>query len=74
MRWLRQCRGLDPEQAASLAGMEYSEWLAIEDGYLPGEPARLHAMAAALEIDWEWMTALVLVFRAPAGSAGVLYS
>lgn len=63
IRRLRGFRGLAAGQAACLAGMEYSEWLAVEDGYVPAEPARLHAMAAALEVDWEWMQALVLVCR-----------
>lgn len=61
---LREVRGLAPDEAAGLAGVEYSEWLAVEEGYVPADPARLHAMAAALEVDWDGMEALVLVCRA----------
>lgn len=57
---LRQARGLSAAEAACLAGMEYSEWIAVELGYVPADPARLHPMAAVLEVDWQMMQALAL--------------
>ena len=51
------------EQAATLAGMESSEWAAIEAGHVPADPARLRAMAASLEIRFEQMENMVLLCR-----------
>ena len=51
------------EQAATLAGMEPSEWAAIEAGHVPADPARLRAMAASLEIRFEQMENMVLLCR-----------
>jgi len=47
------------EEAACLAGMESSEWAAIEAGHIPADPARLRSMAAALEIRFDQMSLLV---------------
>ena len=47
------------EEAAWLAGMEASEWLAVEAGHIPADPARLRSMAAALEIRFDQMAMLV---------------
>ncbi len=55
--------GLTIEQAADLAGMELSEWAAIEDGHVPQDAARLRAMAAALEIRFEKVANMVLLCR-----------
>lgn len=46
-------RSLD--EAARLSGMEVSEWAAIEAGHVPADPARLRAMAAALEVRFDEM-------------------
>jgi hypothetical protein len=45
----REAGGRSIKQAAHLAGMEASEWAAIEAGYVPTETARLRSMAGALE-------------------------
>ena len=37
------------EELASLAGMESSEWLAVEAGRVPQSAAQLRLMAAALQ-------------------------
>jgi len=55
----RRMIGRTAEQAAWLAGMEASEWLAVEAGYIPADPARLRSMAAALEIRFDQMALLV---------------
>jgi hypothetical protein len=47
------------EDAARLAGMESSEWAAVEAGHIPADPARLRSMAAALEIRFDQMAMLV---------------
>ena len=59
----RKSARLSIEEAARLAGMESSEWMAIEDGYVPQETDRLRAMAAALEVSFEKMFNLVLLCR-----------
>jgi transcriptional regulator with XRE-family HTH domain len=41
------------EEAAGLAGMQVSEWMAIEDGYVPQEMDRLRAISATLELTWD---------------------
>lgn len=55
----REAIGRPVEEAARLAGMESSEWAAIEAGHIPADPARLRSMAAALEIRFDQMTLLV---------------
>jgi len=40
-------------EAAELAGMEISEWMAIEDGHVPQDMNRLRSMAAAMQISFE---------------------
>lgn len=60
----RQARGLSFEDAARLAGMETSEWVAIESGaVLPRTDAELHAIAGTLEIGYEQFFNLVLLCR-----------
>ena len=63
IRRLRLARGLTAAEAAALAGVEFSEWIAVEDGYVPADPARLHPMAAVLEVDWEGIRTLALFCR-----------
>jgi hypothetical protein len=46
-----------------LAGIEISEWAAIEDGYVPQDQNRLRAMAAAMEISFDRIAMLVLLCR-----------
>ena len=55
----REILGRTADEAAWLAGMEASEWLAVEAGHIPADPARLRAMAAALEIRFDQMAMLV---------------
>jgi len=47
------------EDCARLAGMEPSEWAAIEAGYVPADPAKLRSMAAALEIRYDQLLMMV---------------
>ena len=54
--FIQGCRNevsLSVEEAAGLSGMEVSEWMAIEDGYVPQELNRLRAMSATLELTWD---------------------
>lgn len=47
------------EDCARLAGMESSEWAAIEAGYVPADPSKLRSMAAALEIRYDQLLMMV---------------
>jgi hypothetical protein len=49
----RMAGGRSAEQIAHLAGMETSEWLAIEAGRVPETAAELRSMAGALECGFE---------------------
>ena len=49
----RMAGGHSAEQTAHLAGMETSEWLAIEAGRVPETAAELRSMAGALECGYE---------------------
>jgi transcriptional regulator with XRE-family HTH domain len=57
----RETIRLSVEDSARLAGMEVSEWAAIEAGHIPADPARLRSIAAALEVRWEDMATLVFI-------------
>ncbi len=59
---IAECRclaGRSPEEAARLAGMESSEWEAVELGHIPADPNRLRSMAAALAIRYDQMCLMV---------------
>jgi len=55
--------GLSIEEAAHLAGIEVSEWMAIEEGYVPQETNQLRSMAAALEVSYDKLLNMVLLCR-----------
>jgi transcriptional regulator with XRE-family HTH domain len=57
----REARGRSVEEAASLAGLESSEWAAVEAGHIPADPKRLRSMADALEIDFSQMSLMVCI-------------
>ena len=63
IRAARTEAGLSLEQAAGLAGMEISEWMAIEDGHVPQETDRLRAMAGAMEVSFEKILNMVFLCR-----------
>jgi transcriptional regulator with XRE-family HTH domain len=56
----REARGRSVEEVARLAGMEASQWAAIEAGYVP-DPARLRPMAGALECGYEKIALLAFI-------------
>jgi transcriptional regulator with XRE-family HTH domain len=56
-----KCQSLD--ETASLAGMESSEWAAIEAGHVPGDQAQLQSMAGALECHYDQIVNLALVCK-----------
>ena len=61
---IQECReNLDRsvEEAAWMAGMESSEWAAIEAGHIPADPVRLRSMASALEIRYDQMSTMVFL-------------
>jgi len=60
---VRETSGRSVEEAAYLAGMEASEWAAIEAGYVPKSTARLRSMAGALELGYEKIANLARLCR-----------
>lgn len=69
IRRLREARGLAVAEAAELAGMQISEWAAIEEGWVPDDPVWLRPLAAVLEVDWETVETLAASCRGPEASA-----
>ncbi len=63
IRESRKGAGLTIEQAAPLAGIEVSEWEAIEHGYVPQDQNLLRAMAATMEISFDRIAMLVMLCR-----------
>ena len=64
IRETRKSTGLSIEEAASLSGMELTEWMAIEDGNVPEDINRLRAMAEAMQVNFDTIASMVLVCRA----------
>ena len=48
----REQLGLTIPAAAELAGLQLSEWLGLEDGWVPDDLATLRAIAGALRVRW----------------------
>jgi transcriptional regulator with XRE-family HTH domain len=58
----RQAAGRSVAEAADLAGMEASEWSAVEAGFVP-DPAKLHPMADALALRYDRIATMALLCR-----------
>ncbi len=56
----REACGKSVEEAARLAGMETSEWLAIGAGFVP-DPGQLHPMADALGLRYDKIAMLAFI-------------
>ena len=54
--------GRSVEEAAQLAGMEASEWSAVEAGFVP-DPAKLRPMADALELRYDRIATMAVLCR-----------
>jgi hypothetical protein len=54
---------LSLERAAQLAGLELSEWYALESGWVPDldDMGRIQAIAATLEVGWMDFSVLLLM-------------
>lgn len=48
----REELGLTIAQAAELSGLQISEWMGLEDGWVPEHLATLQAIAGALRVRW----------------------
>jgi hypothetical protein len=59
----REVGGRTVEEAARMAGMELSEWAAIEAGHVPVEPAQMRSLAGGLELGQEKIALLALICR-----------
>jgi transcriptional regulator with XRE-family HTH domain len=57
----REAGGRSVEEVAHLAGMEASQWAAIEGGYVPADATRLRSMAGALECGYEKLASLAFI-------------
>src|ERR1039458_8345795 len=68
----RQAGGRSVEEAAHLAGMEASQWAAIEGGYVPADSTQLRSMAGALECGYEKIATLAFICLGPGNSNPVL--
>ncbi len=66
-RYIRQRRqqlGLTQERAAELAGMQLSQWCALESGWVPDMPEgmdMIQAIAGTLETSWADLSFLALM-------------
>jgi transcriptional regulator with XRE-family HTH domain len=58
---MRESAGRSVEETARLAGMEASEWMAVEAGYISANPDWLRPMADSLEIRFEQLAPLVYI-------------
>ena len=58
---VRKTAGLSLEEAARLSGMEFSEWVAIEEGCVPQDVNRLRAMAETMQISFDQIANMVLL-------------
>lgn len=59
----REKRGCSVEEVAHLAGMEASEWLAVEAGGVPETAAQLRLMGAALQFSKVQLATVVQLCR-----------
>jgi hypothetical protein len=57
----REAGGRSAEETAHLAGMQTSQWLAIEAGYVPADTTQLRSMAGALECGYEKLALLAFI-------------
>ncbi|WP_109489514.1 helix-turn-helix domain-containing protein [Occallatibacter savannae] len=62
IREARECRG-SIEYVAGRASMPAAEWAAIEAGEIPTSIEQLETLAAALDMEWRGMVALVGLCR-----------
>jgi len=60
----REQLGLTVERAAELAGLALSQWLALEESWVPEEPSVLNAIAATLQVRWSDLELIALFARA----------
>lgn len=58
----RQAAGRSVAEAANLAGMEASEWSAVEAGFVP-DPAWLRPMADALALRYDRIATMAVLCR-----------
>lgn len=65
-RYTRIRRGqldLTIAQAAELSGLEESQWIAIEEGWVPEQRATLQAVATTLQVIWSDFALVALFAR-----------
>jgi transcriptional regulator with XRE-family HTH domain len=60
---VREQAAISVEEVARAAGMEATEWKAVEAGQVPRNWVVAFRMADALRVDRDWMVSLVLLCR-----------
>ena len=58
---VRRLAGLSIEQAAEAAGMEASEWRAIEEGHVPNDQDKVLVMADAVHVPYDQIALLAFM-------------
>ena len=59
----RELCGRSLEETAELAGMETTEWLAVEAGHVPSGTTWVRPMADALALSYDQIASIVLLCR-----------
>ena len=59
----RELSGRSLEETAELAGMEITEWLAVEAGHVPSGTTWLRPMADTLALSCDQISSMVLLCR-----------
>lgn len=60
----REQLGLTVERAAGLSGLELSQWLALEDSWVPDEVPVILAIATTLQVRWSDFELIAVFARA----------
>jgi transcriptional regulator with XRE-family HTH domain len=60
----REQLGLTVERAAELSGLALSQWLALEDSWVPEETMVIIAIATTLQVRWSDLELVALFTRA----------
>ena len=57
----REDIGLTLDEAAALSGLELSQWVALEIGWVPEEANLRRAIAATLQVDYTWYSLVATI-------------
>ena len=57
----REDIGMTLDEAAALSGLELSQWVALEIGWVPEEANLRRAIAATLQVDYTWYSLVATI-------------